>query len=224
MMTKSTIRLLVGLVLLVLSAVWWGCGSDAPEPRPETEQYLPEELAGIYLGIEREQVEQQFQIYQTNITDDGLQTSTRMIRDSVMIGIAFSYRSNRLATVTIWYDYLRVPYRIDEARRAFLRDVLQRNGPEYDRASFALKPEYVVSDLALLWQHPGCLAACIFSKPSEFFADTLEYRPYYQFSLMDSTISPFNYWPNLVIPAEEAERPYFREVDSLRAVVRESGR
>ena len=204
----------VAVVLLLV-----GCGDNAPVPRPETANLMPPDLRELYLGIEKEEIDKRFTVQGTQLTDEGLETFSSFIRDSLQIGLAFAYRDGRLSTATIWYDFSLVPHRVDEERRSFLQFVLDRNGMDYHRCSFDMPGAPLVPDLGLCWYHPGYQVVATFSKPSHLFPDTIPFKPYFQFSIFDSVVTTFDLWPNIVIPADEPEHQYFYEVDSLQKVL-----
>jgi len=210
--------------LVLLAALFTGgCGRNAPPILPETAKYMPPELQDIYLGMEKAEVDKYFTVQGTQLTNKGLETVTLFVKDSVAIGVAFAYRDGRLITATIWYDYEQVPERVDSGRRRFLKHLIENNGPNYDHCSFVIAEGEFVPDVGLIWKHPGCLVTSTFSKPSYFFPDTISFRPYHQFSIFGAPITPWNLWKNIIIPAEESERPYLREADSLRSLVYPSG-
>lgn len=209
--------------LILLAAVWFaGCGEKAPAIMPGTAKYMPPELQNLFLGMEKTEVDKYFTAQSTQLTNRGLETATQFIRDSVRIGVACAYRDGRLTTATIWYDYALVPERVDRERWEFLRRLMEQNGPKYDLCSFVMEPGEYVPDVGLIWAHSGCIVTSTFSKPSDSFPDTVSFRPYYQFSIFGPPITPWHLWKNIIIPAEESERPYFREVDSLRTLLRTS--
>jgi hypothetical protein len=211
-----------GLVLLALLA-GNGCRNDAPLVLPDSSRYFPPELRDLHLGMEKIEVDKYFAAQSTQLTDRGLETASQFIRDSVRIGVAFAYRDGRLATATIWYDYALVPERVDRERQVFMRSLIDSNGLDFEPCSFTMDQGKFAPDLGLIWKQPGCFAVTTFSKPSYAFPDTMSFRPYYQFSLFDTTITPWHLWRNMIIPAVESERPYFREIDSLRQAVQQQG-
>jgi len=206
--------------LSVLAVFFSSCSDNAPVPRPGTAMLMPTEFKGIYLGMEKEEVDRFFTVEGTHLTDVGLETVTRFTRDSVEIGLAFAYRDGRLSVATAWYDYSAVPHRVDQERREFLDFVIDRNGLDYDRCSFDIPGVEHIPDIGLCWRRPGFQVVVTFSKPSYYLPDSLEFKPYYQFSMFDSVTTLFDLWPNIIIPADDREERYFHEADSLREVVR----
>ena len=202
------------MVVLLLA----GCGDHAPVPRPNTAELMPPDLKDLYLGIEKEEVDKRFTVQGTQLTDEGLETITSFMRDTLKIVLAFAYRDGRLSSATIWYDFSLVPHRVDEERRSFLWFVMDRNGMDYHRCSFDMPGVPFVPDIGLCWYHPGYQVVATFSKPSDYFPDTIPFKPYFQFAIFDSVTTPFDLWPNIVIPADEPEHRYFHEVDSLQGV------
>ena len=219
--TDNSARRATGLIwLLVAMLAILGCGGRAPKSRPETAAFMPDDVKGIYLGMERKEIDRLVPAQSTQLTDDGLETVTEFLKDSVHLGLALAYRDERLSTATIWYDYSLVPGRIDRDRPAFLAAMIRRNGPNYQPCSFVMPGADFVPDIGLYWTHPGFRVAVTFAKPSGVIPDSVESRPYFQFSMFDSVTSVVDLWPNVVIPADPAELRFFHEVDSLRDIVR----
>jgi len=207
-------------LILMLAAGCGGCGGKAPLILPGTSKYMPAELQAIYLGMEKTEVDKYFTAQSTNLTNRGLETASQYVKDSVRIGVAFAYRDGRLATATIWYDYSLVPDRIDLERQAFLKTLIDSNGLEFESCSFVMDGGAYVPDIGLIWKLPGCFVVSTYAKPSYTFPDTVSFRPYFQFSIFDTTITPWHLWRNILIPAKDSERSFFREIDSLRQVER----
>jgi len=208
------------IYLIMIVFLLAGCSDNAPVPRPGTAILMPPEFNGVYLGIAKEEVDQRFTVEGTQLTDKGLETITRFTRDSVEIGLAFAYRDGRLSVATVWYDYSAVPRRVDQECWSFLDYIIEHNGTDYDRCSFDIPGAEHIPDIGLRWRHPGYQVVVTLSKRSEYLPDTLKFMPYYQFCIFDSATTTFDLWPNMIIPADGRELPYFHEVDSLTEAVR----